>query len=352
VRLSALGDVIHALPAVAALRKALPDARIDWLVEDRFASILESQSVVNRVLIVPRTRWRQALRRPWSWPGLACDVARLIGTLWGGDYDASIDLQGNAKSGLWSLISRARARFGFGADDVREGNNLATNRHVRATAPHRVDRALALVAAVVGESHLAYVPAPTRRGPGDREWVERTLAASGLPSVGFMVVHPGTSGFGSFKRWPADRFGRLARRLSTQGRRVVVTVGPSELALGADVARASGGAAVVIAPPSLTALAELVSRARVFVSADTGPLHIAAAEDVPVVAIFGPKSPSRYGPYRPPAAGPPTGVGVVLVNANVTCRPCLLRRCPDPVCMTSIDVESVVEAVGRAAAAG
>ncbi len=302
--------------------------------------------------MVPRTAWRKAIRRPWSWPGLAVAFVRFVATLWSCRYDAAIDLQGNGKSGLWSLISGAPSRFGFRANDVREGNGLLTNRHVRVpnAAVHRVERALAVAAAVLGRATLEYAAAPVPRSEQDREWVDQALARHGLPARGFVVVHPGTSGFGSFKRWPPERFGRLARRMSEEGTPTVVTVGPSEEALGALVSKASGGTAIVLAPPSLRALAELVSRAGTFVSADTGPLHVAAAEGVPVVALFGPKDASVYGPYRPAALNRRAGAGVVVTGEDVPCRPCALRRCPDPICMTSIGVEAVADGVRRALA--
>lgn len=347
VRLSALGDVLHALPAVAALRVARPEARIEWLVEDRFAAILEGHPAIDRVRVVPRTRWRRDLRRPWKWPGLVLDAVRFVGGLWGGRFDAAIDLQGNAKSGLWSLLSGAPARFGFASGDVREGNGLLTNRHVRvpAGAVHRVDRALALVGAAVGRAALPYVTAPIARSGDERERVDRMLSDAGAPMRGFAVLHPGSSGFGSFKRWPPERFGELARRLGAEGTRCVVTVGPGEAELGAEVLAAARGSAVVLAPPDLRSLAELVSRASVFVSADTGPLHVAAAEGVAVVALFGPKDAAIYGPYRPPVGGRAAGVGCVVTSTGVGCRPCVLRRCPDPVCMTSIDVAVVADRV-------
>jgi heptosyltransferase I len=349
VRLSALGDVLHALPAAVALRRERPGARIDWIVEDRFASILEGQPAVDRVHVVPRTAWRRAIRRPWSWPGLALAFVRFVGTLWGCRYDTAIDLQGNGKSGLWSLFSGAPTRVGFRTDDVREGNGLLTNRHVRvpAAAVHRVERALAVAAAVLGRSSVACVPAPVPRSKEDRAWVDQALARHGLPARGFTVVHPGTSGFGSFKRWPPERFGRFARRMSEDGTPTVVTVGPSEEALGAEVSRASAATAIVLAPPSLNALAELVSRARLFVSADTGPLHVAAAEGVRVVALFGPKDASVYGPYGLGAQDHRASAGVVVTSEDVPCRPCSLRRCPDPVCMTSIGIETVVAQARR-----
>ncbi len=346
VRLSALGDVLHALPAVEALRRERPDARIDWIVEDRAAALIEHHGAVDHVHVVPRARWRAARARPWRWPALAFGVARLLLRLWKARYDASLDFQGNLKSGLWSLFSGAPIRFGFATGEVREGNGFLTNRHVRTAGsdPHHVERGLALVAAAVGRRSLEFVRSPVPRTDRARVWVDAALATAGVPSRGFAVLHPGTSGFGSFKRWPAERFGRLSRRLAESSLRTVVTIGPGEDSIGADVARASDGTAVVLSPPDLDSLAELISRVAVFVSADTGPLHIAAGAGVPVVALFGPKDPAVYGPHAERGRESATEV---VVDAAVPCRPCTLRRCPDPICMTSIEVDVVVDRVQR-----
>lgn len=341
VRLSALGDVLHTLPAVLALRRAEPHARIDWLVEDRHAALLLGLDAIDRVVIVPRARWKGARARPWRWPLVLRDLSRLAIGLVRARYDATIDVQGNLKSGLASLLTGAPVRYGFPSSDVREANALLTTTHVRVPpqAVHRADRAFAMMEAVVGHP-LVRARDRLAVDPEGAAWAEHELERAGLRSVAFAVFHPGTSGFGSFKRWPAERFGRLARDLDATGRRVVVTVGPGEEALGAAVRAAAGERAIVVAPPGLPALAALIARAAVFVSADTGPLHVAAAHGVPVVALFGPKDEATYGPYAVDAAR-----AAVVTSADVPCRPCTLRRCPDPVCMTSIDVETVLARV-------
>ena len=278
------------------------------------------------------------------------DVARLAFRLWRARYDASLDVQGNLKSGLWSLISGAPARYGFSNGEVREGNGFLTNRHVAVARsnPHHVERALALAAAAVGQPPFAYARSAIARTDAARAWVDDVLARANLPGRGFAVVHPGTSGFGAFKRWPVERFGQLARRLSERGRPTIVTVGPGEEAMGLEISRATNGRCPIMAPPDLGSLAELLARAAVFVSADTGPLHIAAAQGVPVVALFGPKNPAIYGPHAEPGREAKTAV---VIADDVPCRPCTLRRCPDPVCMTSIGVDEVHDRVERVLAA-
>ena len=340
VRLSALGDVLHALEALEALRARRPDARIDWIVEEGSAPLLVGHPAIDRIHAVPRARWRAARRRPWRWPSVAFEAARLVARLWSAHYDVALDVQGNLKSGFWSLFSGAPARFGLRTNEVREGNGFLTNRHVRpgGGSVHHADLALDVVAAAVGRAPADTRPARLPRSVAARAWTDGALSAHGLGGVDFAILHPGTSDFGAFKRWPAERFGRLARRLRDDGLHTVVTVGPGEAALGTEIARIAGEGAVVLSPPDLPALAELISRARVHVAADTGPLHLAAAHGVPVVALFGPKDAAIYGPRA--ARSRPAAVAVVTRD-DVPCRPCELRRCPDPICMTSIDVDEV-----------
>jgi ADP-heptose:LPS heptosyltransferase len=157
----------------------------------------------------------------------------------------------------------------------------------------------------------------------------------------YAVLHPGVSGFGTLKRWPAERYAVLARRLKeVRGIPVLLTAGPGEEALAEQVAAASGGAAR--SAPGTRNLAELgaiLARAAVVVGADTGPIHLAALLGVPTVALFGPKDPAVYAPR---------GARVRVVWKQVWCSPCGLRRCGDPVCMTEMGVEEVLSCVEAA----
>ena len=154
------------------------------------------------------------------------------------------------------------------------------------------------------------------------------------------MLHPGTSGFGAFKRWPPERFGALARALLDDGLAVALTHGPGEAELAEAVSAETGGRAVPLPTPDLVVLAEVLRRARVFAGGDTGPLHLAGLVGTPQVALFGPKDPTVYGPF--PAAEDRVRV---LVRDDVACRPCRLRRCDDPLCMRRIDPVDVHEAV-------
>jgi lipopolysaccharide heptosyltransferase I len=347
VRLSAIGDVLHALPAIHALATARPDVEIDWLVEDRAAALLEGHPALARVHAVPRTRWRRARRRVLGWPALVVGILGFVARLLARRYDAVVDLQGNLKSGLWSLLAGAPARVGLASGEAREGNGFFVNRRVRVPAAvrHRVDRGLAVVSVVAGRP-LAFVGggmAPELEGTEPLAWTRAALAQHGLGSRPFVALHPGTSRFGAFKRWPAARFAALADRVATTtGAVVVVTGGPGEEALVDEVRARSATGPTALVTPSLATLAAVLRRARVLVAADTGPLHLAAAVGTPVVGLCGPKAASIYGPYGRRDDGT-TGPIDVLVRDDVPCRPCAVRWCPEPVCMSGLDDADVFE---------
>jgi ADP-heptose:LPS heptosyltransferase len=202
-----------------------------------------------------------------------------------------------------------------------------------------VERNLALVGAFLGRP-LSYVSVDMPPQAEAGLAVDAALRRAGLPDRSFLVLHPGTSGFGSFKRWPAGRFGELARLRAQEGVAVAVTFAPSERALAEEVVRASGGRAVPLESPDLTFLAEVLRRSRGLVAADTGPLHLAALLGVPLLGLFGPKDPAVYGPYGRRADGT-VGPLPVLVREDVACRPCRLRRCADPICMRTISPSEV-----------
>jgi lipopolysaccharide heptosyltransferase I len=299
LRLSAIGDVLVALPALRSLKRQRPDLRVSWAVEDRAADLLRGHPDLEDVVVYPRRRWVRGLRHPLRLPGTLREMARTFRELRRRRFDAALDLQGNLKSGLFGLLSGARLRVGFAGAHTREGNRLFNHRRIPVPpeAVHRVERDLALLPGIGLEPR--YEPPVLPLDPEDARPAEELLArADG--SGALVLLHPGTSDFGAVKRWPAERFGALGERLAREGgARVVVTWGPGEEELARAVVEASRGRAAP-APPlrSLRELAALIRRAALFVAADTGPLQIAAALRVPLVALFGPKDPAVYGPYR------------------------------------------------------
>ncbi len=316
IRLSALGDVLFALETVASLKAERPDVRIDFLVEDRFADLLRGHPQLERVIVYPRRRKARVL------PSLLA-LRRTR-------YDAVLDLHGILKSALHVVFARAGRKLGYTRGGAREGAqrfyreaiDLPTPLPHRAERGHFLLRALGLRGAPA-RAVLAPPDAPIAFWPAERR-----------PRV---VLHPGTSGFAAFKRWPLARFGELGARLRARGIEPVVSFGPGEGDLAAAViAGAGGGRRLDGGQLGLRGLGAVYAEADVVVAADTGPLHIAAAAGAGVVALFGPKDHTLYGPRAARQR---------IVWHDVPCRPCKLRTCPSPQCVLGVPVHAAEQAV-------
>ncbi len=304
------------------------------MVEDRAAGLLAARADLDRVVVLPRRAFRASRGRPLP---LARALRAFVRDLRAVRYDAAIDLQGNLKSGVVMRASGARVRFGMSRDAAKEGNHLFSTHRARPSsrARHRVERNLDLLGAMLGD-RVPYVSPGFPTSPEDVAAASRALAEAGVAGRPFAVLHPATSGFGAFKRWPAERFGDLARRLAASGTPVVVTHAPGESEVAKRVVGVAGTGAHAVESPGFGFLAEVMRRAGLVVAADTGPLHLAALVGTPVLGLFGPKDPAVYGPYGLRADGTP-GLLPVEARPDVACRPCTLRRCPDPVCMTGME---------------
>ena len=309
VRLSALGDVAVGLHILSTLRARFPSAHLGWLIEDRFASLVEAHPELDSTHIYAR----KGLRFPWNWwriPGFLHSVRRER-------YDVALDLQGNLKSGVLAALAGAKRRAGLGGSMSREGNRWFVRERIEPPVlPHRLDAYHALVDAV-------FLPGPrafARLEPGAEQH-------------GAIVLHGGTSRFGAFKRWPPERFADLGDRLATRLRAPVwLTAGPGERAQVEAVRARMRTEARIVEPADLPSLVRVLAGARVVVAGDTGPAHLAAATGVATVVLFGPKDPAVHAP---------AGARVATVRNGVRCSPCSLRACPAPVCMTELDVDPV-----------
>jgi heptosyltransferase I len=338
VRLSAMGDVIHTLPAVQSLRRAFPNATIGWLIEERWTELLcapgtprrgersPGRPLVDWVHVVRLTGWRKSLLQMSTIE----QIARVWNDVRSVGYQVAIDLQGAIRSAVLARLSGAPVIYG--ARRTRESPaTLFYTRQEITRGAHVIEQNLSLVQAINGSiSRPDHVDVP--RDVGAEQYIQQKLAEAGVRD--FMIINPG-AGWGA-KRWPAQRYGAVARALGCCGLQSIINYGPGEDRLAREAEEASQGAAKAFAC-SITELIALTRGAKLFIGGDTGPLHLAAALQIPVVAIFGPTDPARNGPY--------SRRSIVLRNpASPTSH--ARRREPDEG-MLEISAESVVEAARR-----
>jgi lipopolysaccharide heptosyltransferase I len=298
VRLGSMGDIIHTLPAVAALRGALPGASLGWVVEERWAELLctlptprcgprsPQRPLVDCMHVVDTARWRKAPLSAHTW----LEIAAFISELRARRYQVAVDFQGAVRSALIAHWSQALSVVGAAQPRENAASMLYT-RQVITRGAHVVEQNLSLVEAVTHRPLNSPEFQFPYDGAAERECEER-LRARGIQD--FVMLNPG-AGWGA-KQWPAERYGVLARRLAEAGWKALINFGPGEETLAQAVVAASGGAAQHM-NCTLAQLIALTRRARLLVGGDTGPMHLAAALGVPVVAIFGPTSPARNGPF-------------------------------------------------------
>ena len=294
VRIGAMGDVLHALPAVAALRVQLSAAHIGWAIEPRWASLLTAQTqqgspLVDRIHHVPVQAWKA---KPLSM-ATARSILALRRELRAEQYDIAVDLQGTIRSSFVGKL--AGAKIFTGSTNPRETPaRIFYTQKIALQQPHVVEQACEILGAAVG---LPLVPATPvlAQDAAAEAWCNGVLAA--LPDSARIVVLSAGGGWGA-KRWPSERFGALAAALTKNGCKVFVAAASVEDDLAHRVVESSAGTAqnIVCDLPQLTAL---LRRASLCIAGDTGPLHLAAAVGTPVVGIYGPTDPARNGPYTP-----------------------------------------------------
>jgi lipopolysaccharide heptosyltransferase I len=325
VRLGSLGDVVHAIPAAAALRARHPEAEIDWIVDPRYVELVRMVEGIDGVIpFDPRQGFRQLLH-----------TARRLRRR---QYDVVIDLQGLLKSAVLARAAGPRRVIGFTRAHLREpmARFFYSETVDPGDAPHVIQKGIGLMRAVgVDDPSIAFPIAVPRSTAAD------ALAAR-VGSSGYMLINPGAAW--PNKRWPAARFGALAAAIrERRGLRSVVLWGPGEEAAASAVVASSGGAAEQAPATSITDILAIAKGASLMVSGDTGPMHIAGAVGTPIVALFGPTRAERNGPWSP------ADISISRIDQCV-CH--YERRCrrAQP-CIDDISVDDVVAAVERRVAA-
>jgi lipopolysaccharide heptosyltransferase I len=298
VRLSSIGDIVHALPAVAALGEAFPQAEISWAIEKRHAGLLDGNPFVRRIISLDTLGWGSRLTSGYTWE----EVARSIRALREFPFDAVIDFQGLIKSGFIAWISRSRERLGFAESWLREpaAGFFYSERVSPRGRKHVIEMNLALVERLgVPALQPAQWRFPLPRNASDEQAVEERLAALGVKE--FMIINPG--GGWVTKRWSPQNYAELLRLIERRhgelGWRVLLTGSPDEEVLIREILEGAGSTQAIYFASTLTQFIALARRARLLVGGDTGPLHLAAAVGTPIVAIYGPTDRVRNGPISP-----------------------------------------------------
>jgi heptosyltransferase-1 len=338
VRLGSMGDIIHTLPAAFALRAAFPGASIGWVVEERWAELLGASAeprsgprsprrpLVDKLHVVDTRLWRKNLLSTQTWER----VGAVLSDLRAPRYEVAVDFQGAVRSAFLARCSGAPVIYGFRQPRENVASMLYT-RQVIAQGSHIVEQNLSLAEAMVGHS----LETPTVQFPCDQAaekhcvwWLQRESVDD------FLLINPG-AGWGA-KQWPPERYGQVAKRLAQDGLKALINVGPGEEKLGEGVMAASAGSAKAVSWP-LAELIALTRGARLFIGGDTGPMHLAAALGVPVVAIFGPTNPARNGPF---------GTRSIVLRSPASATSHARRTAPDPG-LLEIDVDEVVAAAQK-----
>jgi heptosyltransferase-1 len=295
IRLSSIGDIVHALPAVAAIGETFPEAEIAWAVERRYAEILHGNRFVRRVLELDTLGWRTR----WTSLRTAEEVVRSLARLRGLRPDVTVDFQGLLKSAALARISGAPRRVGFEERWLREPAAAVfyTECVPASGRRHVVEENFALVERLGAPS----VPRcrwqfPLPRSAPAEQRVDERLAALGVRK--FLVINPG--GGWTSKRWPTERYAELVGDLEEEdGHRVLMTGSPAEEPMIRGILERAQARRAVYFPSTLAEFIALMRRASLWIGGDTGPLHLAAAVRTPIVAIYGPTNPARNGPFAP-----------------------------------------------------
>ena len=323
IKPSSLGDVVHSLPFLYSLSERFPFAKIHWVIASGIEGILEGNPMVTKLWIINKDRWKNIGRIK----GTLSEMGGLVKGLKGEAYDIVIDLQGLMRSGLIAKATGAPIRIGF--REAREGSALFYTHRVEGGRDiHAVDRYLKVVRALGGDTGEVKFPMPLIR---ESEKI-RMLRSDRQE---YVVIVPGARW--ETKKWPAENFAALASLLQTKS---IIVGGPAERSLSAKIEEQTKGKALSMAGETdIMDLIWLIRGAKCVVTNDSGPMHIAAACGIPVVAIFGPTNPARTGPY---------GTKHVVLQLPLQCAPCYRRKCNDLKCMKGISVEQVFKAVTEA----
>jgi 3-deoxy-D-manno-octulosonic-acid transferase/heptosyltransferase-1 len=331
IKLSAIGDVIHTLPALAALRKKFPDAHITWVIEEVAADLIMDHPALDRVIISRRKSWLNDLKtgrfgRPVK------EFIGFVQTLRDRPYDLVIDFHGLFKSAVIVLLSGGRRKLGY--DSMQELSGLFYSEKIpEDMKKHAVDRYLDFLRYLGADVEAPEFSIPIGKDRQTR--AARLLQAEGI-DIGKPFVAVSPVALWETKLWSNHQFAWLCDRIIRDMKVPVVFTGSEEKAMEGIQSFMAMPSVNLAGRTTLRDLTCLYREAALLITTDSGPMHLAAAVGTPVVALFGPTDPLRTGPY---------GEGHRVVRKALPCSPCFLKTCESQQCMRDITVEEVFEAV-------
>lgn len=338
IRLSAIGDVVRALPALSCLRREYPKAHIAWAVEDKSCGVLDGHPHLDEVIVLERTKAVAALKNPLRFHIGLSTIAGFLRRIRRGRFDLVLDFHGILKSGILAALSGSKSRVGFEKEFVKEFNHLFTNKKVRATDARlpRVERNLELIRPFVSVENISDKPT---LGVSDEHrkkasaFVDEKLGET-RPLV---AMHPGTSR--DLKKWPPGHFAKLCDMFSDSlGGTILLTWGPGELDEVEKIrALAESDPVIGMETGHILELAALLELCDLLITVDSGPMHVGSAVGTPVVAIFGPTDIQVNAPHWKP---------VSVVASDIECRPCD-ENCDLAKCMEAVKPQRVFDAARR-----
>jgi heptosyltransferase-1 len=330
VKLSAIGDVLHTLPSLAALRKLYPDAHITWVVEEAAADLVKNHPCLDRVLVSRRKSWlhdftRGKIRQTWG------EIRSFIRELRMRPYDLVIDFHGLLKSSLIVLLSGGKRKLGY--DSWQELSGFFLNEKIGEDMnKHAVDRYLDFPRYLGAKTGKIEFILPLNN---EKEAAARQLRNKyNLEDKKYIAINP--VAFWETKLWNNKKFAHLADLITRGSKIKVVFTGSEKEPLEKIIAQMTSGALNLGGKTSLIDLAYLYEQALMVITTDSGPMHLAAAVGTPVIALFGPTDPARTGPY---------GSGHTIIRTDLPCSPCFSRKCSTKKCMEDIAIEKVWAAV-------
>ena len=337
IKLSAIGDVVHSLPFLEVLRDRFPLSTIDWLVEEDASDIVEDHPDIDQLIVFPRKDWLMRLLKNGECYSVGKDAVNFTKELRKKKYDIVIDLQGLFKSGILAFIVKGRKKIALNGG--REGSSIFVNERVAILDPniHALERYL-YIARYLGAAEPSWNGQISINAKHKR-YVDHLLEEIGNNRT-LVAVNPMAKW--ETKLWSLDRFACLADRIKEELEAVVIFTGSIDdiKAVETILSNMNTHAINLAGKSSLKELAYLYRKCAVVIATDTGPMHIAAAMSVPtVIALFGPTSPFRTGPY---------GSKHKVINSNLACSPCFKKKCDDMSCMKEITVDMVFKEVKEA----